>query len=185
MCHKTPVKWWPCWQMLTERKFQFLYKIIQQHTKSTAQQNANKSSQRLLLWLVENIRGKYCSVPAHQKQGASETTVLYCRANNTVCFFDNVEFGKASLETASSGFCVQVYQTVNTIRFNRHPCKQQHFLFLIEKTKQTLKCLLELKGNSCFRSITKIAILNVVKWHILDRDICFVRQKVDSPPWKD
>lgn len=41
-----------------------------------------------------------------------------------------------------------------------------NFIFLIEETKQSLKCLLELRGRSSFKSITKILILNIFKWHI-------------------
>lgn len=70
--------------------------------------------ERFLPWLAENIRGKHHLVPVHQKQRASETTALDCRANERQSFFDNVELGNAGFKTASGSLCVQVYRTLNT-----------------------------------------------------------------------
>lgn len=60
-----------------------------------------KSSQgekeRLLPWLAENIRGKYCSEPAHQKQRAREKAVLDCRANKRNSFFWHCRVWKGML----------------------------------------------------------------------------------------
>lgn len=111
-------------------------------------------------------------------------------------FFDSEEFGNAHLNTTSGSLCVQVHRTLNTWISFKANCKKLcggvfhaffffvggglFFLFIlgliifvIEGTKQSLKCLLELRGKSCFKSITKNLILNIFKWH-MDANKCLL-----------
>lgn len=108
-----------------------------------------------------SLRGKYYSVPAHQKQRAREKAVLDCRA-----FFGTVEFGKACLETSKGSLCAQLYRKPNTLTSVKTNCKIKVFkLFFssIERIKRSLKCLLKLRDKSCSRNIVKILFLNIFK----------------------
>lgn len=118
-----------CLANLIERELKFLYEVTWQsmpgtHTQVNISARCKQGKrERLQAWLAGNIRGKHCSVQAHQKWRASETAVLDCRANKRQSFFDNVEFGKVYLETASCSLCVQVNRTLNTWMSVKTNCK--------------------------------------------------------------
>lgn len=102
--------------------------------------------------LAENTRGKYCSVPAHEKQRAREKVVLDCRENKRA-FFGPVELGKAGLETARIASVLG--STGNQIQEHQSKLREQfpnYFLFSIERTKQSLKRLLQLRDVSCWQN---------------------------------
>lgn len=85
--------------------------------------NSPGEKERLLPWLAENIGGKYCLVPAHQKQRARGKAVLDCRANKRNNFFWHVELGQACSETASGSLCAQLCRKPNTWTSDKTNCK--------------------------------------------------------------
>lgn len=152
---------------------------------STRCRRSQGDKEKLLPWLAENTRGKYCSVPAHQKQRARVKTVLDCRANKRA-FFGPVEIGKADLESARTvsvlgctGNQIQEHQSKLTEEF------PNYFLFSIERIKQSLKRLLQLRDASCFRNTGKILVLNIFKLHIHAKTCLSIGQEVGSPPRKN
>lgn len=125
--------------------------------------------------------------------------MLDCRANKRQSFFDNVEFGKVYLETASCSLCVQVNRTLNTWMSVKTNCKKIGgggrllLLFSFPKGNNQAKSKVpaRAKRQELFQKHYQnlysehLQVAHSCKERLLDRDICFIRQKVDSPLRKD